>query len=114
MFKISKNPIYISLFLILLITSFILSMYSETKKLSSSADSKLQNYVMYTCISTISIMIFISSIMVMFYQLTCSADNNLNLLNNDSTNDGKDDDDYDYDDDYDDDDEYDDDEYYEY
>jgi hypothetical protein len=108
----SKNPIYACLFLILLITSFILSMYSETKNSSSTADSKLQNYVTYTCISTIGIMIFISSIMVMFYQLTCNTDNNLNLFNNndsaDDNYDDYDDDDYD-DDDYDDNDDYDDD-----
>ena len=98
----SKIPIYACLFLILLITSFILYMYSETKKSSSTPDtnSNLHNYGMYTCFSTISIMVFICSIMVMLYQITCYADNNLNLFNNnddsyDSYDDNDDYDDYD-------------------
>jgi hypothetical protein len=99
----SKNPIYACLFLILLITSFILYIYSETKKSLSTTDTNLQNYGMYTCISTISIMVFTCSIMVMFYQISCYANNKLKLFNNndDSYDDSYDD--YDYDDDYDDD-----------
>ena len=70
----NKNIVYACLLLILFMTSSMLYIYSETKKISTT-NSKLTDFATYISSSTITIMIITCSIMSMFYQIT----NDLNL-----------------------------------